>query len=222
MRLVAPAPSCCERGRQTELKSSTRNNGDSRVSSGEVGLTVNTRAAYGPASQAGLQRGHRVPATRLAGKSCRRLGRQRAATRACCRAAAHRRQAQAAPHRAVGRARMGIQTLLQPRSRRQPRQPAAAQVPLAPRLLPLPKTGQAQGQTGGFACTTLDKCQPRTPKKPQVHDGQHCAAPGRHGGGPTAHVRQLVRASPQQHQRTGESQITAAQRHHDRLHIRAR
>ena len=58
-----------------------------------------------------------------------------------------------------------------------------------------PKTGQTQGQTGGLACTTLEKCQPRTPKKPQVHDGQHCAAPGRHGGGPTAHVRQLVRPS---------------------------
>ena len=51
------------------------------------------------------RRRHPVRATGLA--ACRRLGKRRAAIHACCRAAVHHRQAEAAPRRAVVRARVG-------------------------------------------------------------------------------------------------------------------
>ena len=73
------------------------------MNSGKVGHAVNTRAAYVGIKQ-GCGRGIQFPQQGS-------LAKQRAATHASCRAAVHSRQAQAAPRRALGRARMGVQSL---------------------------------------------------------------------------------------------------------------
>ena len=60
MRLATPHLAAVRRSRRNRR---ARNSGGSRLSSGEVGRAVKTRAAYGPASRAGRRRRHRVLAS---------------------------------------------------------------------------------------------------------------------------------------------------------------